>query len=306
MPELPEVESVLRSIRPIVIGRTIAKVDVLTAGVFLNDHLPAEGWRIAAMARRGKYLVFELEQDVPEEPVRARLVVHLRMTGQLLLDREKPVPKKHTHVVLRLDSSRVDTPPIWLVYHDTRRFGRLWLLPADGRGEPAGLAALGPEPLEPGFDLDLFACKLARRKKSSLKAVLLDQTVLAGLGNIYADEVLFASGLNPARLAGSLDCSELGRLREATVRVLTRAIDCQGTTLRDYVNGWNQQGTFQNCLMVYGRAGRPCQICGTPIEARRLTGRTTCWCPLCQPDESLPVQQVLQIKPARCRQNEST
>lgn len=306
MPELPEVESVLRSIRPIVLGRTIARVDVLTAGVFLNDHLPAEGWRIAAMSRRGKYLVMELDRDETDEPARARLVIHLRMTGQLLLDRKEPVPQKHTHVIMRLDSPEDGELPIWLEYHDTRRFGRLCLLPADGRGEPAGLAALGPEPLEPGFDLDLFACKLARRTKSSLKAVLLDQTVLAGLGNIYADEVLFASGLNPARTAGSLNRSEMARLREATVRVLTRAIDCQGTTLRDYVNGWNQQGTFQNCLMVYGRAGRPCQICSTPIQARRLAGRTTCWCPLCQPDELPQAIQVQTTKTARCRQNGST
>ena len=125
------------------------------------------------------------------------------------------------------------------------------------------------------------------RPRTSLKAALLDQTVVAGLGNIYTDEALFDSRLNPARPAGSLSPEEAGRLGRAIIRVLSQAVLCQGTTLRDYVNGWNRKGTFQDCLMVYGRSGQPCRHCGCIVQSRRLSGRTTCWCPSCQPDINL-------------------
>ncbi len=302
MPELPEVESVRQSLLPELCGRIITKIDILTSSVWQNDGLPAEGWRIDDIGRRGKYLIFELSRPGGDKSpigkaaeskakLTALLIVHLRMTGQLLLKTEDPPLEKHAHVRMRLDrpanDGQKDPRPLWLVYHDTRRFGRLWLLPANSRELlPKGLAALGPEPLDPGFDALQLARQLSKRQKSKLKAVLLDQSVIAGLGNIYADEVLFQSGLHPERTVASLDESELEKLAAAVVSVLRHAISCQGTTLRDYVNGWNQKGTFQNCLMVYKRAGLPCRICGQLIESRRIAGRTTCWCPNCQLSEN--------------------
>lgn len=278
MPELPEVETVRRSLLPVVCGRIISLAEILTPGVLLGGRTPLTGWRIEQISRRGKYLVFDLTAGQKT----ARLIVHLRMTGRLLLQTTDQLPVKHTHIRLRLDpESGQPGDPIWLIYNDPRRFGRLWLLADEAAAPPAGFLKLGPEPLDPGFNASSLAEQFLRRR-SSLKAVLLDQTVIAGLGNIYADEVLFASGLHPARSASSLKAIEIERLSEAIVQVLTHAIDCQGTTLRDYVDGWNRKGTFQDCLMVYGRAGQPCRQCGTIISQTRLAGRSTCWCPVCQ------------------------
>jgi len=223
------------------------------------------------------------------------LIAHLRMTGRLLLRQEAPPPEKDTHIRMRLDPQPgVSNGLLWLDFHDTRRFGRLWLLPPEGPASsnltentadyPAGLDRLGPEPLDPDFGPDLLGEHLRRHPRTRLKAALLDQTIVAGLGNIYADESAFVAGLNPARRVESLSGREIARLADAIRQVITRAIDCQGTSIRDYVNGWNQKGTFQDCLMVYGRRGEPCRRCGSPISSSRLQGRSTCWCPACQPE----------------------
>lgn len=314
MPELPEVESIRLSLLPTVIGRLISRVEVLTPGILICDRLAPEGWQIADLRRRGKYLIFDLSASGPEQSRNAvnrtaesgdldglgslgglgdldglgglpaaRLIVHLRMTGQLLLQTSELPPEKHTHIRLTLQPAS-GGPPIWLVFHDTRRFGRIWLLPQGSALEPAGLAAMGPEPLDLDFTAAVLTKQLATHRKQNLKAALLDQSVVAGLGNIYADEVLFASGLAPARPAGGLSAEENGRLAEAIRSVLIKAVDCAGTTLRDYVNGWNQEGRFQECLMVYGRAGQACRSCGASLACVRLAGRTTVWCPSCQPE----------------------
>lgn len=278
MPELPEVETVRQSLLPVVCGRIIGYIEILTPGVLLGSSTPLTGWRIDQISRRGKYLIFDLSSGLKT----AQLIVHLRMTGRLLLQTTDQEPVKHTHIRLRLDPETGKSgESIWLVYNDPRRFGRLWLLSDQSAVPPAGLAKLGPEPLDSGFDASCLTAQFSRRR-GSLKAVLLDQTVVAGLGNIYTDEVLFASGLHPARSAASLSTLEIERLAESIGQVLTHAIDCQGTTLRDYVDGWNRKGTFQDCLMVYGRAGQPCRQCGTVICKTRLAGRATCWCPVCQ------------------------
>lgn len=286
MPELPEVETVRRSLLPAVCGRVIGHADILTPGVLLCSKTPMTGWQIEQISRRGKYLVFDLTSGEKT----AQLIIHLRMTGRLLLQETDQTPVKHTHIRLRLDPVSGQTgESIWMIYNDPRRFGRLWLLADKSAAPPAGFLKLGPEPLDPSFNAASLSEKIQHRR-SSLKAVLLDQTVVAGLGNIYADEVLFASGLHPARPASSLSSAEIERLRTSIVEVLNHAIDCQGTTLRDYVDGWNRKGTFQDCLMVYGRSGLPCRNCGTTIRQTRLAGRSTCWCPVCQqkgaPDET--------------------
>jgi len=281
MPELPEVETVRRSIRPDILGRQIDDIEILTPGIWLGDRTDLRGYRIEDLRRRGKYLIFILQNGLQQ----AKLIVHLRMTGRLLLQQQDQPLQKHTHFRMIL-SEQGHSPGfnrLWLVFVDPRRFGRVWQLTAPETAWPQGLAKLGPEPLDDLFDAEVLAGRLARRQ-ANLKALLLDQTVIAGLGNIYADESLFAGSLHPARRACTLTPHEVARLALAIRDVLDRAIACNGTTFRDYADGWNRRGKFQDCLMVYGRAGEPCRICGTIIEKSRLAGRSTCWCPSCQPE----------------------
>jgi formamidopyrimidine-DNA glycosylase len=276
MPELPEVETVRCSLQPLIVGWTCQSVAILTPGVFVAaEDMNIAGLTIQAIRRRGKYLLFDLT------PGNLVMVVHLRMTGQFLYHADTPEIRKHDHVLFHL--TRGDQQ-IWLVYHDTRRFGRIWLLPADELNQIKGLASLGPEPLAEDLTGESLRLYLQRRARTSLKAALLDQTVLAGLGNIYADESLFAAGISPLRLAGSLTPAEADRLAESIKTVLAAAIGCRGTSIRDYVDGLNVRGHFQYQLRVYGRGGQPCVRCGTSLLRRTIAGRTTCSCPVCQPD----------------------
>ena len=280
MPELPEVETIRRSLLPTVTGRIVNRVVIDTPAVFaLPDPASIQGLNVAAIRRRGKYLLFWLTGQTAD-PV--WLIVHLRMTGRLTLQPEASPVKKHTHVRIEL-SSPVAPDPVWLIFQDTRRFGRMWLQQgASPDIWPDCLASLGPEPLDPPVSVDCLAGQLERHRGLSLKAALLNQSVIAGIGNIYADEILFAAGLPPDLLVVSLSRANMARLAAAIPAVLTRAIDLCGTTLRDYVDGWSQKGGFQACLMVYGRSGLPCRVCGHEIRKKKLAGRTTCWCPVCQ------------------------
>jgi formamidopyrimidine-DNA glycosylase len=283
MPELPEVETVRQSIRPEVVGRLIDDIEILTPGVWLGTCSELHGFQVEDLQRRGKYLIFILKNGSQQ----ATLIVHLRMTGRLLLQYLDQPIQKHTHFRMILTDQRhsENTTRLWLVFIDPRRFGRVWQLTGSDTAWPQGLAKLGPEPLDDQFNAEVLANRLAGRQ-ANLKSLLLDQTIIAGLGNIYADESLFASSLHPARRANSLTASEVERLTSAIRDVLDRAIACNGTTLRDYADGWNRRGRFQDCLMVYGRAGEPCRVCGTTIGKIRLAGRSTCWCPSCQPEFS--------------------
>lgn len=287
MPELPEVETIRRSLAPTLINRQITHVDVLTSGVLIQDNLPHTGWQIQVIDRRGKYLIFQLRMMVPHASgikagYEARLIIHLRMTGQLLIRTSESIPAKHTHIRIRLDDSQMQ--PVWLDFNDTRRFGRFWLLDVPSGQLPAGLATLGPEPLDDAFTPASLAGQLRSHAKLPLKAALLNQTIVAGLGNIYADEALFAAGLAPMRLVGSLTTPEIDRLTRSIRRILSLAVDLAGTTLSDYVDGWNRKGRFQEQLCAYGRNGMACRVCQTPLKSIRLAGRTTCWCPSCQPE----------------------
>jgi formamidopyrimidine-DNA glycosylase len=281
MPELPEVETIRRSLLPLVAGGLIRAIQTDTPGVLINAGLTTSGWQIRDLSRRGKYLLVTLWQE--ETPVqRALLIVHLRMTGRLTVQAEGATVRRHTHVRILIVPDGAGAP-FWLHFQDTRRFGRLWLVSADQPETwPTGLVRLGPEPLEPTFTSHILQDNLQRHARLSIKAALLDQRIVAGLGNIYADESLFAAGLAPVRPAGSLQSDDIVRLTEAIRHTLARAIDCCGTTLRDYVDGWSRAGSFQECLMVYGRAGQPCRHCDQMIRQRKLAGRTTAWCPECQ------------------------
>jgi formamidopyrimidine-DNA glycosylase len=273
VPELPEVETVVRELRPDLLGRRITGIE---AGRKRLRRQWSRRWEplllgrtVDSIRRRGKWIVIECRGGVC-------LLMHLGMTGQLLVRPAATQRVAHTHLVFQLDRGRHE-----LRFRDVRRFGcaTVWTSPAQLEQffEDSGL---GPEPFE--LKAGYWQQRLAATKRC-LKAVLLDQRVVAGVGNIYADESLFHARLHPWRLACHLEAGEAGRLRRALVTVLNRAIDQRGSSIRDYVGGSGEQGGYQNEFRVYGRTGEPCPRCGAPIECIRLAGRSTHFCPACQP-----------------------
>lgn len=226
------------------------------------------GKTIQKLRRRGKYLLFDMTEGYT-------WVVHLGMTGQLVLVSPAERITMHTHLILDLDDN------VQLRYIDTRQFGRFYLLPTGELEKIRGLHALGPEPLGEEFTLEFFRKRLASRR-GKIKQLLLDQTFIAGIGNIYADEALHRAGINPEKNAVSLTEEEISRLFYSIREVLREGIRYRGTSVRDYVDGRGQKGGFQNCLRVYGRRGEPCPGCGSPVERIRLGGRSTYFCPSCQ------------------------
>ena len=273
MPELPEVETVVRDLRPLVKGRTVtavrrSKLNLRTPWLPAWDAEVA-GRTFGGVRRRGKWIIAELSGD-------AALVVHLGMSGQFtVVPKAEPIPT-HLHVVFELDNGTE------LRLRDQRRFGLARFHPslADALAELD--ASLGPEPF--GYPAEAFRTAMAATKKN-MKAVLLDQTVIAGVGNIYADEALFRAKLHPARTGASLSPDEAERLRVAVEDVMTRAVESRGSTIRDYVGGSGLRGGFQNEHAVYGRADEPCPACGTAIQCVRLAGRASHFCPTCQPNK---------------------
>jgi formamidopyrimidine-DNA glycosylase len=273
MPELPEVETVRVRLEPALVGRRLVRVDVLDSRVvrpFDPSLVAAEltGERVVALERRGKYLIFRFESG-------RVLLVHLRMTGSF---RHGPGGSlnydPYRRVVVRLDDGSD------VVYRDVRRFGTWLVLDADEL-EPYLGARLGAEPLAPEFTAGALGRRLAGRR-APLKAALLDQRSLAGLGNIYADEALWRARLHPLRPAGGLDRNELRRLHGAVRAALRAGIARQGATLRDYAAPDGTSGSMQTEFRVYGRDGEPCDRCGTPIAKTRAGGRGTWYCPTCQ------------------------
>src|SRR3954469_19583442 len=277
MPELPEVETIRARLAPRLEGRRFEQVEIVDHRLTRPEPPEAVaaalvGERISSVGRRGKYLIFEFESG-------RHLLIHLRMTGNL----EPPAAgglgsDPYRRAVVRLDDGSD------VAYRDVRRFGTWALL------EPGELRAsfsarrLGGEPLERGFTTRAFTEALQGRK-APIKAALLDQRAVAGVGNIYADEALWRARIHPRRPAGSLDAGEITRLRKAIRAALEMGIARQGATLRDYRDPEGREGRMQREFRVYGRAGEPCPRCGTPIEKTRAGGRGTWYCPSCQPRE---------------------
>jgi formamidopyrimidine-DNA glycosylase len=271
VPELPEVETIRRQLAPHVEGRVLSGVEVLDAR-WCDPAPPAEvedalrGRRVERVGRRGKYLVFELDDDV-------HLVMHLRMTGNLFFGEEE---RPHTRVRFDLDGGGR------LLFTDVRRFGTgVVLLGSDARDDYFR-ARLGVEPLDPDFTVDALRA-LARGRKAPVKAFLLTQERIAGVGNIYADEALWRARIHPQRPVGTLKRAQLGDLREAVIQALEAGIDARGASIDDFRNADGARGSFQDRFAVYGRAGEPCPRCGHPIEKTRAAGRGTYFCPRCQP-----------------------
>ena len=274
MPELPEVETTRRGIAPYLIGRRVLGVTLRRPDLRwpippqITTRLP--GQRIEAVERRAKYLLLHTEAG--------SALLHLGMSGVLrVLPPDAPVGK-HDHVDFALERTATQAPRI-LRFTDPRRFGcLLWQAPGETHEL---LAGLGPEPLTDAFDGDLL-WRRSRSRKAAVKLFLMDNAIVVGVGNIYASEALFAAGIDPRRAAGTVSRARYARLAAEVKRILAWAIERGGTTLRDFISPDGAPGYFFRELNVYGRAGEPCHVCGTPIRQVMLGQRSTFWCPRCQ------------------------
>ncbi|MCI7304040.1 MAG: bifunctional DNA-formamidopyrimidine glycosylase/DNA-(apurinic or apyrimidinic site) lyase [Clostridiales Family XIII bacterium] len=276
MPELPEVETVRRVIEPQIKGRKIVSIGIGNQQVIGYPDAKAFctsvcGQTVAGMSRRGKFLCIFFEKN-------DRMVLHLRMTGCLLVTPPDYEKAKHTHAVFDLDDGSQ------LRYIDPRRFGRLWFLKWDEEDTITGIHRLGPEPFDAGLTGEYLQIRFSTRKKT-IKECLLDQSLLAGIGNIYADEILFASGIFPGRTAKSLTAQECGRLADHIPRILTDFIEKNDISAEDYLSARGMEYRNAPYLQVYGRQKEPCPICGRPLEKMVLAGRSSVFCPSCQKKE---------------------
>ena len=273
MPELPEVETVRARLEPLLVGRRFVDVAIFDPRLtqpLAPEALAAElrGERVAAVERRGKYLVFRFESG-------RVLLIHLRMTGSVQHVSRGGLPDDpHRRAVVRLDDGSD------VAYRDVRRFGT-WLLAEREQLTPYLATRLGAEPLTAVFTAKFLAARLSGRRAPT-KAVLLDQRVVAGLGNIYVDEALWYARVHPLRPAAELEGDDLRRLHRGVRRALAAGIARQGATLRDYALPDGAEGAMQHEFKVYAREGKPCLRCRTPIEKTRVAGRGTWYCPRCQ------------------------
>ncbi len=277
MPEMPEVETVRRSLEAILPGKTILRTEVRLARIIKSSD--AETFcrdlamrRIEAIKRRGKALIILFSGDLA-------LAVHLRMTGRLYLRSEAGEKENFIRIIFFLDSGEE------LVYEDVRTFGTLHLVGQEAVQDLSYFKKLGPEPLSSEFTLQ-YLSEAMRKNKSRIKGFLLDQRKIAGLGNIYVDEALFASGIHPCRRTGDISEAEQKRLFIAVNEIIAAAIENRGTSFRDYVDGEGKKGNNQNHLKVYGRAAEPCFVCGNAIERSVVAGRGTHFCAHCQPEKA--------------------
>ncbi|MCL7747766.1 DNA-formamidopyrimidine glycosylase [Halalkalibacter alkaliphilus] len=273
MPELPEVETVSRTLRQLVIGKTIATVDVLWANIIKKPDdveqfkLHLIGQTIHEVNRRGKFLLFVLD-DIT-------MVSHLRMEGRYGLFQREVMLTPHTHVIFSF------TDGTQLRYQDVRKFGTMHIFEKGTEEKTMPLSQLGVEPFSPEFTIELME-RSFKNTTRNIKVVLLDQKTVVGLGNIYVDEALFKAGIHPERQASSLSNTELTRLHNAIITTLQEAVDLGGSSIKSYVNGQGEMGMFQQQLTVYGRKGEPCVQCGAEITKKVVGGRGTHFCINCQ------------------------
>ncbi len=264
MPELPEVETIVRTLHPRTVGQIIDGIRVLRQDIIQPGDIDLASKvlrrKIVRLHRRGKKIVFELDDA-------NRFYIHLGMSGRLTIEAPDSPIRPHTHLILQIASGEIR-------FVDPRRFGGVFWLGSDGSAD----AGLGPEPL--GLRTGQLARQLTTTSRS-IKTTLLDQKVLAGLGNIYADEALFTAGIDPRVPANKLTLTQIARLNRSIKIVLNRAIRHRGSTLRDYRDADGQPGSFQKIHRVYDREGKPCVVCGTPIVRIVLGGRSTHFCPKC-------------------------
>jgi len=274
VPELPEVETIVRDLRPRMVGKRITAATLSKTDVLRKVSKPAllkflRGSRITAITRRAKHAVFHFAGG-------RRMVIRLGMTGALVVYNRALTPDEVKYSVLLLEL----TSRSRFVYRDIRRFGAIYLL--DQAAWTKYDARLGPEPLDPAFTPEVLGAQLAG-SRAAVKKVIMDQAKVVGVGNIYANEALFTARIDPSRPASSLDGREVRALHRAIVAILERAIKAEGTTFRDYRTGTGQPGSYQLRLNVYGRGGEPCRRCGHRlVTTHSIDARATTMCPWCQ------------------------
>lgn len=273
MPELPEVETIRRTLEYLVLEKEIKDVIVHWPKIIQHpDDIEyfkqlLTGETIRSLRRRGKFLLFYLDHYV--------LVSHLRMEGKYRVVPESEPIDKHTHVIFQF------TDGTELRYNDVRKFGTMHVFPIGEELKVQPLIKLGPDPFDENYTLDYVKEKLKRTTRN-IKATLLDQSIIAGLGNIYVDEVLFLSQIHPEKCANELTDEEIKTIWENVRLVIEKAVEKGGTTIRSYVNGEGEMGMFQQGLYVYAQDKKPCKHCGTEIVKLRVAGRGTHICPKCQ------------------------
>jgi len=270
MPELPEVETIARTLAPGIVGRTIAGIELIHRPLVRTGRkrlVTMRGRRVLGVRRRGKMLLIECEGG-------RTLVFHLKMTGQFLLAAPSDARDKHTRLIIRFADAKDE-----LRFSDVRKFGFLLCLTGEPESACGELACLGPEPLE--MSLPEFAGVLAGRR-GRIKSLLLDQARIAGIGNIYADEMLFEARIHPMTPADLLNRQTIELLYGSMKKILTQAIESSGSTIQNYRDAEGNKGSFQESHKVYDRTGEPCVACGTPIRMTRVGGRSSHFCPKCQ------------------------
>lgn len=273
MPELPEAETIGRALKRVIVGRKIVEVRVFSPDMrepltpLLDAELP--GRRFVDVRRRARYVIAELDDG-------RALLMHFGMSGVVRVEPVTVPKRKHEHLFLVLDDGRA------FRFECTRRFSvcKLCRLPEPG-GWPRELDGIGVEPLTAEFDEE-YLFRLSRNRRGAVKCFLMDNAVVAGIGNIYAAETLFAAGVDPRRQADSLTRSECGRIVREAKRILARAIELGGSSISDFLNVDGSEGKFAQELQIYGRNGQPCLTCGRTVECVRLGGRSSCYCPHCQ------------------------
>ncbi|APV44915.1 formamidopyrimidine-DNA glycosylase [Dehalogenimonas formicexedens] len=269
MPELPEVETVTNEIRPYVLGRCIENVEVFWPGTVKGNTIAEfvnglKGQTVAKVRRRGKFIIWELSSG-------KKLLTHLKMTGALIAQEASALPPPYNRVEITLDDG------FKVYFRDPRKFGRMRVVDRDSTIEE-----LGPEPLEPEFTVETFT-SILRKRKSPIKPTLLDQSLIAGIGNMYADEALFEAKIHPLRPADSLTPAEYRRLHKAIQQVLTAAIESKGASISNYVRPGGELGHAHFAFKVAHRRGENCPRCGAALERIVVRGRGTYLCSRCQP-----------------------
>ena len=273
MPELPEVETIVKGLSELITGNVINNIIIREPKIIAfpdaKDFKKSLcGKTIKAINRRGKYILIRIEDD-------KTLVIHLRMTGKLLVKPHELQYDTHTHIIFEL-SNKMD-----IRFHNVRKFGRMYLIENGAYQNAGGLAKLGPEPLSNKFTLDKFK-GLFKSRSANIKSLLLNQSFIAGMGNIYTDEALFIAGISHDRNADTLTDSEKEKLYRSIRKVLKNGIKYGGTSFSDYLNAIGEKGDFQKELKVYQQTGEKCPECGETIEKKRVAGRGTHYCPNCQ------------------------
>jgi formamidopyrimidine-DNA glycosylase len=273
VPELPEVETIRRGLIPRLVGCTINRVVLSNRRLRLPvPRAKLKGWvqgsQVKSVDRRAKYLLVNMNSG-------AVLVLHLGMTGRLAFFTNGTPRRSHDHLRFLLDSG------LELRFNDVRRFGSVQVLIPEDREPPKIFAGLGVEPLGPDFSTP-YLMKRARNRTKPIKNFLMDAKVVVGIGNIYANEILFVAGIKPTRAVGTMGRATWDKVVKASRQVLEQAIACGGTTISDYVNSSGEAGYFQCELKVYGRSGERCQSCGNDISRMVLSGRASFYCPRCQ------------------------